>query len=212
MPTLNARVITRNDWDFKWKESQLVLQPGELAISIPTRTATEGDPVIPGTGEIGHGALTKDTSKDSIIKVGANDTFYENPNKDGEDPGRINGTSGTLVNLAEDGNFSETVNSPVKVQKNQQTGETEITVRQAKAEYDQNGNIISTQSGVVSEQDFKDTRTVNDFFRDSQGNVTAQSIQEKVTGDIRLDASLERNQNGELGVSNNIVWECGGIQ
>ena len=196
MPTLNARLITRNDWDFKWKESTLVLQPGELAISIPTREAQAGETPIEGSERV------PDTAKDPIIKIGNRDTFYTN--------GKINGSNGVLVNLAESGSFSDSQAQPVTVTKDAQTGLTVISVREAKAtETDQQtGLTTAAQSGVLTAEDYKDFSNLTDFFRDSQGNITTESITEKTMAGLQLDDSLEFDSNNKLGVSANIIWQC----
>lgn len=196
MPTLNARLITRNDWDFKWKESTLVLQQGELAISIPTREAQAGETPIEGSERV------PDTAKDPIIKIGNRDTFYTN--------GKINGSNGVLVNLAESGSFSDSQEQPVTVTKDAQTGLTVISVREAKAtETDQQtGLTTAAQSGVLTAEDYKDFSNLTDFFRDSQGNITTESITEKTMAGLQLDDSLEFDSNNKLGVSANIIWQC----
>lgn len=196
MPTLNARLITRNDWDFKWEESTLVLQPGELAISIPTREAQTGETPIGDSGRV------PDTTKDPIIKIGNRDTFYTN--------GKINGSNGVLVNLAESGSFSDSQVQPVTVTKDTQTGLTVISVREAKATAtdQQTGLITAAQSGVLTAEDYKDFSNLTDFFRDSQGNVTTESITEKTMAGLQLDDSLEFDSNSKLGVSANIIWQC----
>lgn len=203
MPTLNARLVTRNDWDFKWKESSLVLQPGELAISIPTREAQAGETPITGSDTGGSAGRVADPTKDLIIKIGNNDTFY------GQNG--INGTNGVLVNLAAAGSFDSSQVDPVTVTKDQ-TGHTVISIREAKATAtDQNtGQVTAAQSGVLAASDYKDFKNLTDFFRDSQGNVTTESITEKTMAGLQIDDSLEFDSNNKLGVSANIVWQCNG--
>ena len=204
MPTLNARLITRNDWDFKWEESTLVLQPGELAISIPTREAQPGETPIEGSVRDGNTGRVADTTKDPIIKIGNRDTFYTN--------GVINGSNGVLVHLAESGSFSDSQAQPVTVTKDLQTGKTVISVREAKATAtdQQTGLITDAQSGVLTAEDYRDFSNLTDFFRDSQGNITTESITEKTMAGLKIDDSLEFDANNEnkLGVSANIIWQC----
>ena len=201
MPTLNARLITRNDWDFKWEESQLVLQPGELAISIPTREAQAGETPITGSDTGGSAGRVADTTKDLVIKIGNNDTFYTN--------GKINGTNGVLVNLAAAGSFDRNQVDPVTVTKDISTGQTVISVREAKATAvdQQTGLVTSAQSGVLAANDYKDFRNLADFFKES-GSVTSESITDKITTGINTDDSLEFDSNNQLGVSANIIWQC----
>lgn len=201
MPTLNARLITRNDWDFKWEESQLVLQPGELAISIPTREAQAGETPITGSDTGGSAGRVADTTKDLVIKIGNNDTFYTN--------GKINGTNGVLVNLAAAGSFDRNQVDPVTVTKDISTGQTVISVREAKATAvdQQTGLVTSAQSGVLAANDYKDFRNLADFFKES-GSVTSESITDKITTGINTDDSLEFDSNNKLGVSANIIWQC----
>ena len=201
MPTLNARLITRNDWDFKWEESQLVLQPGELAISIPTREAQAGETPITGSATGGSAGRVADTTKDLVIKIGNNDTFYTNR--------KINGTNGVLVNLAAAGSFDQNQGDPVTVTKDISTGQTVISVREAKATAvdQQTGLVTSAQSGVLAANDYKDFRNLADFFKES-GSVTSESITDKITTGINTDDSLEFDANNQLGVSANIIWQC----
>lgn len=202
MPTLNARLITRNDWDFKWEESQLVLQPGELAISIPTREAQAGETPITGSDTGGSAGRVADTTKDLVIKIGNNDTFYTN--------GKINGTNGVLINLADTGTFDDSQAEPVTVTKDPLTGKTVISVREAKATArDQETAVVTqAQSGVLTAEDYKDFSNLADFFRDSNGDITRESISEKTISEIKTDDSLEFDANEKLGVSANIIWQC----
>lgn len=203
MPTLKARLVTRNDWDFKWEASQLVLQPGELAISIPTREAQSGETPIAGSAVNGNAGRVADTTKDLVIKIGNSDTFYTN--------GRINGTNGVLVNLAETGAFDGNLAQPVTVTKDMSTGKTVITVREAKATAtdQQAGLVTAAQSGVLTGQDYKDFKNLADFFRDEQTQeITNESIAAKVASEIQTDESLEFDEHDKLGVSANIIWQC----
>ena len=199
MPTLNARLVTRNDWDYKWKNSPIVLQPGELAISIPTREAHNDETPIPGSGNPGR---VEDTDGNLVIKIGNRDRFYT-----GE---KINGTNGVLVNLAEYGTFSGSQAHPVTVTKNSGTGLTVVSVREAKAtETDpQTGLVTMAQSGVLTWEDYRDFRNLTDFFRDSLGNITTESITEKTLDGLKIDDSLEFDESNQLGVSSNIIWQC----
>lgn len=204
MPTLNARLITRNDWDFNWQQSDLVLQPGELAVSIPTRLAENGDPIIAGTGTVGDGARTPDTNADMIIKIGNSDKFY-NSN------GVPNGSAGVLVNLGQSGSFDPAADAPVTFSKDPSTGKTIITVREASATYS-GSTVASAKSGVLAASDYKDMRTAMDFMRDpSIGQVTRESIRDAVTAGVITDVTIQKDSStGELGVSGNIIWNCQG--
>lgn len=204
MPILNARVITRNDWEYKWKDSGLVLQPGELAISIPTREGVSGDVPIPDTVSQEHPyGIVKDTDRDPIIKIGEGDTFYDQN-------GKVNGSNGVLVNLAAAGEFDNSIVEPITITKDRSTGQTIIKVREASYQRAQDGTLVqnSFKSGVLATEDLKDFRTLADFFTDEHGEVTPQSITEKVVTEINTDESIEKSAQNVLGVSGNIIWTC----
>lgn len=197
MPQINARIITKNDYDFNWQNSDLVLQPGELAISIPTREAEAGETPIDGTSRV------QDTSKDIVIKIGNNDTFY----KDAE---RLipNGTAGILCSFASQGGaFEENINTPIELYKNE-LGQTEIKIRQANKDTTAQEPIYN--SGVVSEKDYEDIRTITDFFRSGNDYETDRVTTESLEGKAyNFDETIEKDTNtGKYGVSGNIIWQC----
>lgn len=209
MATLNARLITRTDWDVKWQQSGLVLQPGELAISIPTKEPENGDPIIPGL----EGNRTFDSSGDFIIKIGNNDTFCNLSSviSDGTHP--INGSNGVLINLEQNGEFVGNLGHPAEFVKDLTTGKTTLKIREASVQYNDQGTIHTANSGVMSENAYKDYVTLADFFRTDPTNpntrVTAQSIAAKLKDTIPIDGdTIVRDSNGNLRVSETIIWQC----
>ncbi len=211
MATLNARLITRTDWDVKWQQSGLVLQPGELAISIPTKEPEEGDAIIPGLDE----QRTFDSSGDFIIKIGNNDTFcnLQTSLTDGTHP--VNGSNGVLVNLEHDGVFDKNLSNPSEFVKDSITGKTTLKIREASVTYGDQQAIETVNSGVMSENAYKDYITIADFFRsgsdptDQNARVTVESIAAKLKSAVPIDnVTIVEDENGKIRVSENIIWQC----
>jgi hypothetical protein len=215
MATLNARLITRTDWDVKWQQSGLVLQPGELAISIPTRPAESGETPITELNDR-YGMRVFDDSADIVIKIGNSDTFCNQSTTlpDGiTHP--VNGSNGVLVNLEKNGVFDGTLTNPSEFVKDQTTGKTILKIREANVSYDDQNHISSVNSGVMSENAYKDYIAIADFFRsgsdptDHTMRVTANSIAEKLIAAIPIDEEsiVYDEQTHKIRVGD-IIWQC----
>lgn len=211
MSKLTTRIITRNDYDVNWKSNNgLPLLPGELAISIPTREFVEGtdeetDIVIAANGTSPARVVDKD--KDMIIKIGDGSSFYNSDNI-------ITGTAGVLTQFAPYGTEAKSQENIIELAKNAE-GVTEISIRQARKEVID--EVTEYKSGIMSSEDYKNYTTIAEFFGASPGGaltISEETIKGAIAGavtdtKIKHDNSLEINDEGELGVSENIFWVCG---
>lgn len=182
MSQLRTTIITRNDYDFNWllsSEAGILVRKGELAISIPTREAEQGETPIESsvTQDCPNGRVI-DTTKDATMKIGSEDTFYRVVNQ--EAVLIPNGSAGVLTRLASTGTFTDaTTGSAISVAKNQ-NDETEITVRQAKITSAPDSAEKTAQSGVLSDTDYLNLKELADFFKGDQQNVSSSTIESKI--------------------------------
>lgn len=177
----DVRLITRNDYDYNWENSTLVLLKGELAISIPTKE--EGnehvtDPDALPTLFLGDG---QHSAKDSVFK-------------------------GTLLDLAATGSVDDSEDtSALKIVKNSE-GKHVIQLTQAHKKEDN-----SFIGGILKPDDYQAVDAVVNAFKGTDGKVTSATILSVIESKSRGKFDIDDDDNMiYTETSETVSWSCGG--